>query len=224
MEQLNKFVERIETTLLKGVRLESENPYDPVVVKHTPTGWSCIGAGNYAAVFAYQGNEEWVVKIYAREQEGLKKEAKVYRKLGGHPAYSELIYQGEQYLVLKRLRGITLYEAVHKGIQIHESTIHDVNEALQYARERGLTPCDIHGKNVMMNEGKGYVVDISDFYKPGEDEKWNDLVKAYYKFYKPFFYKYSIPIPDFVLDAIRHSYRFYRKWRKKRKQVQLYKG
>lgn len=224
MEQLNKFVERIETTLLQGVRLESESPYDPVVVKHTPTGWRCIGAGNYAAVFAYQGNDDWVVKIYARAQEGLKKEAKVYRKLGGHPSYSELIYQGEQYLVLKRLKGITLYEAVHKGIQIPESIIRDVNEALQYARERGLTPCDIHGKNVMMNDGKGYVVDISDFYKPGEDEKWNDLMKAYYKFYKPFLYKYPIPIPYFVLDAIRHSYRFYQKWRKKRKQVQLYKG
>ena len=32
-------------------------------------------------------------------------------------------------------------------------------------REQGLTPCDVHGKNVMMEKGRGYVVDVSDFLK-----------------------------------------------------------
>ena len=41
----------------------------------------------------------------------------------------------------------------------------DINKALEYAREQGLTPCDVHGKNVMMEKGRGYVVDVSDFLK-----------------------------------------------------------
>ena len=64
---------------------------------------------------------------------------------------------------MKRLKEITLYDAIHKGIKIPKQVILDINEALEYAREQGLTPCDVHGKNVMKKEG--YVVDVSDFLK-----------------------------------------------------------
>ena len=60
---------------------------------------------------------------------------------------------------------------------------------LEYAREQGLTPCDVHRKNVMMEKGRGYVVDVSDFLKTKEDSKWRDLEKAYFTFYFPFIYK-----------------------------------
>ena len=47
---------------------------------------------------------------------------------------------------MKRLKEITLYDAIHKGIKIPKQVILDINEALEYAREQGLTPCDVHGK------------------------------------------------------------------------------
>ncbi len=66
---------------------------------------------------------------------------------------------------MKRLKEITLYDAVHKGIKIPKQVILDINQALEYAREQGLTPAMFTGKNVMMEKGRGYVVDVSDFLK-----------------------------------------------------------
>lgn len=200
----------IEKELLAHAVIESERPHDPVKARNVPENWKCIGTGNYAAVFIHKARPDWVVKVYGQGKDGLDKETKVYLQLGRHPAFSSLIHKGKNYLVLKRLEGITLYNAVAKGIRIPESVIDDIEGALDYAKNRGLNPYDVHGKNVMMKDGKGYVVDISDFYKEGKDQKWDDLVKAYYKFYKKTLYKFPIRIPLKVLDLLRHSYRLYR--------------
>lgn len=211
----NDFIHLIENELLKKVILENKKVHDPIVVKNIPSGWKCVGVGNYAAVFTHYTEPDLVVKINAVEVENLEKEADIYRRIGKHPAYSYLVHQGSNYLVLKRLEGITLYNAFAKGIRIPESVIDDINKALDYARSCGLNPYDIHGKNVMMKDGRGYVVDVSDFYKEGKDEKWEDFVKAYYKLYKKTLYKFPMKIPLKVLDFIRHAYRFYKKMRRK---------
>ncbi|TRZ39969.1 serine/threonine protein kinase [Niallia circulans] len=210
-----KFIHLIEIELLKKVVIKSEKAHNPVTVEHIPIGWKCVGVGNYAAVFMHYSEPDLVVKINIVDKENLKKEADIYRRLGNHPSYSQLIYEGDNYLVLKRLEGITMYNAFAKGIRIPETVIKDINEALEYARSRGLNPFDIHGKNVMMKDGRGFVVDVSDFYKQGKDEKWEDLVKAYNKLYKKTLYKYPVKIPFKALDVIRHTYRFYKKIRRK---------
>ncbi|MEH7274178.1 serine/threonine protein kinase, partial [Neobacillus vireti] len=70
------------------------------------------------------------------------------------------------------------------------------------------------GKNVVMSNGRGYIVDVSDFYKQGKCKKWDDLKKAYYKFYLPFIYKYNISIPFFIVNNVRRGYRLFRKIKK----------
>jgi hypothetical protein len=210
-----RLTQLVEQELLPNVKLHAPVLHNPVVAEEIPDGWECIGRGNYAAVFVHQQFKDWVVKVYAHNYESVEKEVNVYHRLGVHPAYSQLIASGPTYLILKRLNGLTLYEAVHRGILIPESVIKDVNKALEYAKKRGLNPVDVHGKNVMMNNGKGYVVDVSDFYKKGSDQKWKDLVKAYYRIYLPFIYKYQLRVPYWLLDVVRHSYRFYRKFKKK---------
>ncbi|SFC50632.1 serine/threonine protein kinase [Bacillus sp. OV322] len=209
----NDFTYIVENELLGQVKIERIKPHDPLIVKNIPLGWKCIGTGNYAAVFVHKSEPKLVVKVVLDDSSALEKEARVYQQLGEHPAYSKLIHKGGRYLILKRLEGITLYDAIIKGIRIPERVIKDINEALVYAVKRGLNPYDVHGKNVMMKHGRGYVVDISDFHKKGKDEKWNDLVKAYYKFYIKTLYRMPVKIPSIVLDFVRHSYRIYKKIR-----------
>ncbi|KOO50667.1 serine/threonine protein kinase [Priestia koreensis] len=213
-KSLDDFIYKVEHKLLPSLDMKSPHPYDPIQVISVAKGWKCLGVGNYAAVFMNNQYPDWVVKVYAREEEAAELEADVYKQIGPHPAYSELIYQSKHYLILKRLRGITLYDALHRAVRIPKQVIEDVEEALQYARKKGLTPCDVHGKNVMMENGRGYVVDVSDFYLEKEDRKWRDLSKAYYKLYVPTLLKLPIPIPHFVLNLSRYGYRIYRKWKK----------
>lgn len=208
---MKTFIEMVNEELLPNLDIESIHPYDPVVVHRLPEPWKLLGVGNYAAVFHHPTYPKTVVKIYAPGRLGCQEEVQVYKQLGRHPAFSECYHFEENYLILKRIRGITLYDCVHHGIRIPEQVIRDIDDALHYAESKGLRPHDVHGKNVMLSEGRGVVVDVSDFYKRGYCYKWRDLKKAYYRVYLPFLYRLPIPIPYAILNLVRKSYRFYRK-------------
>ncbi|WP_037285130.1 serine/threonine protein kinase [Saccharibacillus sacchari] len=206
----------IEDTLLPDVQLESIDPFNPVVVHLTPTDWTLLGAGNYAAVFEHPSLPGKVVKVYAPGRPGWREECDVYERLGTHPAYSTLyaanVLDNKYYLVLKKLEGKTLYNCLRDGTYIPSKAVRDIDSALDYARSRGLNPKDVHGKNVMLKDGRGLVVDISDFLQAGPCVMWKDFKKAYFKLYKPLMpKKHTFPMPDWSMNAIRYVYRRLRK-------------
>ena len=212
---IKEYVNLIDTELLPNINLSVLNQFDPIVVENRSRSWRTVGCGNYAGVFTHESFPEAVVKVYGRNHEELVNELEVYRKLGNHETFSRLYTYGENYLILKKLDGITLFNALIKGIQIPKLVIEDIDAGLDYARSVGLNPFDVHGKNVVMLDGRGYIVDVSDFYKQGYCRKWDDLKKAYYKIYRPFLYKYHPPIPFSIVDRVRKGYRRYRKWKRK---------
>lgn len=212
--KIDKYIRLIGNELLPNIQLSIEGPYDPIIVKNFSNTWKTIGSGNYAGVFLHQSNPKWVVKVYGRKPEELTKEVEVYKKLGDHHSFSSLIDYGDNYLILKRIDGINLFDAVVNGIRIPESVIQDVDKGIEYARSVGLNPFDVHGRNVVMSDGRGYIVDVSDFYKQGKCRKWDDLKKAYYKIYIPFIHKYHPSIPFSVVNSVRKGYRLYRKIKK----------
>lgn len=211
---LNNFIYLVENELLAKVSMKSINPHDPIDVEYFPSPWIFLGAGNYAAAFYHPDYSDLVVKIYAEGRPGIEEEIEVYRILGEHPAYSMCFYHGTNYLILKRLMGITLYDSIKKGIQIPPKIIKDIDEALDYARERGLHPHDVHFKNVMMHDGQGMVADVSDFLHDEYCLLWEHSKKAYYKLYLPYLYKCHPPIPDFLLNIVRKCYQIYKKFKK----------
>ncbi|MGD1950758.1 MAG: serine/threonine protein kinase [Leptolyngbyaceae cyanobacterium] len=208
--QLNRLVNSIYEDLRPRVSLESVRPHDPVKVHYVPYPWQVLGTGNYAAVFAHPQYPDLVVKLYAPNRPGFEDEVEVYRRIGAHPAFSQCFYAQDNFLVLKRLQGITLYNCLHKGLHIPKQVVLDIDRALDYARSRGLRPHDVHGKNVMMQQGQGLVVDISDFLREGSGSAWDDLKKFYYWVYRPFLAPLKVRLPLPLLDASRGVYRFLR--------------
>ncbi|WP_241156803.1 serine/threonine protein kinase [Bacillus sp. FJAT-42376] len=201
----------IDLELTDKVSVKSVDPLDPVHVDNIPEGWELLGRGNYAAVFIHKDLPDKIVKLYAENREGAEKEQQVYRMLGKHPAYSEMYGYGDRYLILKKLEGLTLYEALRKGVYIPERVIKDVDKAIKYAIEEGLRPADIHGKNVMMKDGRGYIVDVSDFLEEFECPRWKDFKKAYYRIYLPLTKLGKWKIPRWMLERIRKGYQKYLK-------------
>lgn len=204
-------VQRVQQELLPALDLRSEDPYDPVVVYHTPLPWQPLGTGNYAAVFEHPDYPEQVVKVYAPGRPGIEEEAEVYRRLGEHPAFSRCYHQGDNFLILRRLRGVTLYDCLHQGIVIPYQVIQDIDAALDYARGRGLWPHDVHGRNVMMSQDRGLVVDISDFLKQGPNRAWEDLKWGYRWVYRPVFAPLRLRVSYRLLDWVRSTYRLFRR-------------
>ena len=205
----------VERELLPALVLASVDPDDPVVVSHAPAPWRVLGCGNYAAVLAHPDHPEVVAKVYAPGRPGLAAELEVYGRLGDHPAFSRCLASGAVgelgYLVLRRLHGVTLYDAVHRGLPIPERVIRDVDAALDHARRRGLHPHDVHGRNVMMHDGRGLVVDVSDFLEEEDCSKWRDLRRAYRRVYRPLFMRLRLPVPYAVLTLVRRGYRLFRR-------------
>lgn len=208
---IQKLVQLIYTELLPKTEIVSIAPHDPIQVRYLPDLWQFLGAGNYAAVFCHCDHPDVVVKVYAPGRPGFEEEVEVYRRLGSHPAYSQCLYAADGFLILKRLYGTTLYDCMHLGIPIPKQVIRDVDQALEYARDRGLRPCDVHGRNVMLYEGRGLVVDVSDFLKPKNCHRWRSLKRAYYWLYRPFLAPLRLRIPYSVLNVVRKSYRFFTK-------------
>jgi hypothetical protein len=206
---IQELVEKVEKELLPHLNIKSIDPGNPVVPYYVPSPWKLLGVGNYAAVLTYPELDDFVVKVYAPGRPGIEEELEVYRRLGSHPAYSECLYEGTHYLILRRLRGHTFYACLLRGIHIPKQAIDDIDQALDYARERGLHPHDVHGKNVMLQDGRGVVVDISDFLKEDPCPMWDDVKAAYTRFYLPVFHK--LPIPEHVLNLVRKSYRWFDK-------------
>ncbi len=211
-EDLNKLIVSIYQDLLPNLKLSSIHHHHPVVVHQVLKPWRLLGTGNYAAVFYHPAFSELVIKVYAPGREGWSEEVEVYRCLGEHPAFSKCFYAQDNFLVLQRLHGITLYDAMHQGLAIPNQVIKDIDLALKYARSRNLNPHDIHGRNVMISlEGKGLVVDISDFLKSEPCSIWSDLKKAYYWLYIPLFSWHRLSVPYFILDLVRATYRMWRR-------------
>lgn len=207
--ELSQLLEKVEKQLLPQLKLESIHPHDPVEAQNIPHPWELIGAGNYAGVFSHPDYPQQVVKIYAPKRKGITEEIEVYRRLGKHPAFSECYHGGDNFLILKRLYGVTLYDCICQGKKIPEQIIHDIDEALEYAKKCGLKPHDVHGKNVMVStNGRGLVVDISDFLHKDTCTMWEDLKKSYYRFYLPIFSPLGLRVPYFIMDGVRKIYRF----------------
>ncbi|BAU14843.1 hypothetical protein LEP3755_53960 [Leptolyngbya sp. NIES-3755] len=205
--EIDALLEEIDQGLLRLVNLKSVDPHDPVTVSDLPYPWQVLGMGNYAAVFMHPDYPDQVVKIYAPNRPGFEEEREVYRRLGSHPAFSECLYAHENVLVLKRLHGITLYDCLHFGKRIPASVIRDIDRALDYARSQGLFPHDVHARNVMMANGSGLVVDVSDFLHLDPCAKWDHFKRAYYWFYRPIVVPLRLRVPHALLNTIRRSYR-----------------
>jgi hypothetical protein len=63
----------------------------------------------------------------------------------------------------------------------------------------------------MMWEGRGFVVDISDFLHEEACSAWEDLKKAYYWLYLPILSPLRLRMPYFILNIVRKLYRFSRR-------------
>lgn len=211
LDRIQALAQCIRKELLPELHLESIDPHDPVVVHRVPMPWRCLGAGNYAAVFLHPDYPEQVVKVYAPGRSGIEAEVEVYRRLADHPAFSRCYVSEAPFLVLKRLHGVTLYDCLHRGIAIPPQVIRDIDAALDYVCSRGMFPHDVHGRNVMQYEGRGLVVDVSDFLNSQPCRAWQDVKRAYWWIYRPFFLPLGLRMPYALLNWVRAGYRLFRR-------------
>ncbi|MFD2922682.1 serine/threonine protein kinase [Halobacillus naozhouensis] len=186
--------------LVSTVQIDGEQ-----VIK-IPDELQLIGQGRSAAVFRIKGTMKAVKVFYSEQQVLAEKEGEIYEQLSNYDYFPELIEVGEGYLVLEYLDGITFYDCLVSGIPITPNMVAMVDEALDFARSKGLNPSDIHLRNIMLtNDQRIKVIDVVRFTQEKECPHWPDLKKAYYSYYqKRFFPKRFSP---FFIEMIIRLYR-----------------
>ncbi|HZW82532.1 MAG TPA: hypothetical protein VFF14_03805, partial [Candidatus Deferrimicrobium sp.] len=193
--------------LVQSVHVESINPKDPVRVFSYPDSWRCIGVGNSAAVFQPKDTPEICIKVYANNlNSSAETEAQIYRQLGVSDYFPEFFEGGQNYLVIAYRPGKNIYDCLVQGQFIPEQVLHDIDNGITYARAKGLNPCDIHAKNVIVHNDRGYLIDVSDYRKNGTCRRWDTLRQAYYDYYQEL-YQPGLTLPIWLLETVRKWYK-----------------
>lgn len=189
---------------LSEISLQENKDNELVIIKNISDDFRIIGIGTDAVVVQPQDEADRVYKVYAKPNVDKKEtEYHVYELLQNSPYFAKCFYTGENYLCLSYEQGPTLYECLEKGIKIPEQVIWDVKQAQKDAYQVGLNPRDIHLKNVLLQNGRAKLIDVSEYVLPGDDKRWEHLVQGYRDYYPLIEGK---KIPSWLIESVKKAY------------------
>jgi len=167
---------------------------------------SISGVGRSAAAFRIR-DTNLVIKVFFPAYKAIAlEEAEIYRLLTGSRYYPALHDSGSNYLVIDYVEGDTLFQCLTNGTIIDERYLKEVDHALDEALQVGLTPSDVHLRNIIVtpqNEIK--LIDLARFRQlKDNDHQWENLKNAYTLYRKSYFPK---RIPEPILNGIAYVYK-----------------
>ncbi|SOC15181.1 hypothetical protein SAMN05880501_10849 [Ureibacillus xyleni] len=189
---------------LSKITITANSKNQPVTISGMADDLICIGVGTDAAVFQSPHAPKYAFKKFAEDKkEKVPIEAMVYERLGDSPYFSTSFHSYDDILVLSYEEGHTLYDCILQGIHIPEQIILDVEQAREYVRSKGLNPRDIHLKNILLQNGRAKLIDVSEYIQPGNDFRWEHLKKGYELYYHLIDGK---PVPYWLAETVRKWY------------------
>ncbi|SEN97089.1 hypothetical protein SAMN04487786_0638 [Paenisporosarcina quisquiliarum] len=189
---------------LSKIKVFSNANNEPVTISGDLDNLKCIGVGTDAAVFQSLSAPDYAFKLYAKDRVNkVKVEANVYHILGDSPFFSTCFASYDEYLVLSYEEGKTLFDCILQGIHIPEQVVNDVENAREYVRNKGLNPRDIHLKNILLQNGRAKIIDVSEYVLPGNDYRWEHLKKGYEQYYHLID---GNSVPFWLVETIRKWY------------------
>ena len=189
---------------LSKITVLSNPNNEPVTIYGDSDELKCIGVGTDAAVFQSLYAPAYAFKLYAKEKvHKIKIEENIYHMIGNSPFFSTCFASSDNYLVLSYEEGITLFDCILQGIHIPKQVVIDVEDAREYVRKKGLNPRDIHLKNILLQNGRAKILDVSEYTQPGNDFRWEHLKKGYEDYYHLID---GSSVPFWIVETIRKWY------------------
>ncbi|WP_341299635.1 serine/threonine protein kinase [Lysinibacillus sp. FSL H8-0500] len=189
---------------LSKINVFSNPNNEPVTINGETDDLKCIGVGTDAAVFQCLSAPAYAFKVYAKDKvHKVKVEARVYQILEGSPFFPTCFASYDEYLVLSYEEGKTLFDCILQGIHIPEQVVNEVEDAREYIRNKGLNPRDIHLKNILLQNGRAKIIDVSEYTLQDNDFRWEHLKKGYEQYYHLID---GNSVPFWLVETIRKWY------------------
>ncbi|KOY83177.1 serine/threonine protein kinase [Lysinibacillus macroides] len=189
---------------LSKINVFSNPNNEPVTISGEADDLKCIGVGTDAAVFQCLFAPAYAFKVYAKDKvHKVKVEARVYQILEDSPFFPTCFASYDEYLVLSYEEGKTLFDCILQGIHIPEQVVQEVEDAREYIRNKGLNPRDIHLKNILLQNGRAKIIDVSEYTLQGNDFRWEHLKKGYEQYYHLID---GNSVPFWLVETIRKWY------------------
>lgn len=189
---------------LSKIKVFSNPNNEPVTISGEANDLKCIGVGTDAAVFQSLSSPAYAFKIYAKDKvHKVKVEADVYRILQNSPFFPTCFASYDEFLVLSYEEGKTLFDCILLGIHIPEQVVNEVEDAREYVRNKGLNPRDMHLKNILLQNGRAKIIDVSEYTLKGNDFRWEHLKKGYEQYYHLID---GNSVPFWLVETIRKWY------------------
>ncbi|KIL53068.1 serine/threonine protein kinase [Jeotgalibacillus campisalis] len=186
--------------------IEFTQQYGKTVITAHHTDLLISGVGRSAAAFRIRGTN-LVIKVYFPDFTFIAaEEAAIYRLLAGSRYYPSLHDSGDHYLVIDFVDGRTLFQCLTEGKRIQEKNIEEVDAALSEAKKAGLTPSDVHLRNIIVTpDGSIKLIDLARFRQVKEqDTQWENLKGAF-----PLYNHLLFPkrVPETILNGVAYLYK-----------------
>ena len=177
-----------------------------IKVKNCHNDLKLVGTGRSACVFLIK-NTEKVIKVFpAKFHHVAKEEAEIYLQLKQIPHFPYIYASGLNYIVMDYIKGFTLFDCLHKGIEIREEQVEEIDCVLKLVRSKGLNPSDVHLRNILVtSEQRVKIIDVARYKQAKHCEQWDDLRDAYFQLYaRPYFPR---KLPKVVMNVIGRMYK-----------------
>jgi len=189
---------------LSQITVFSNPDNKPVTISGHSHELKCIGVGTDAAVFQHFNVPSYAFKVYAEDKVSkIKMEKDIYDRLRDASYFPACFAAYDRYLVLSYEEGTTLFDCLLQGIHIPNQVIKDVEDAREYVRKKGLNPRDMHLKNILLQNGRAKIIDVSEYIQPGNDYRWEHLKQAYESYYHLID---GTSIPYWLAETVRKWY------------------
>lgn len=189
---------------LSQITVFSNSDNKPVTISGHSDELKCVGVGTDAAVFQHFYAPSYAFKVYAKDKVSkIKAEKDIYNTLSSSPYFPVCFAAYDKYLVLSYEGGTTLFDCLLQGIHIPDQVVKDVEDAREHVRKRGLNPRDMHLKNILLQNGRAKIIDVSEYIQPGNDFRWEHLKKGYEAYYHLID---GTSIPYWLAETIRKWY------------------
>lgn len=123
-----------------------------------------LGEGLSGKVYEF---EEYAVKVFKPDASEIN-DAILLSRLSGHAAFPRVHYREEKWMLVDKVSGYTLGQALQAGEKLKDPMFTQIEEAVAHCYAKGLIPDDLHLNNIMVDqEGRVKIVDVGRFFPAG---------------------------------------------------------